>query len=208
MNRNLRILTAVCLVATATLSATWTLLSPEFSADGEETLRAIADGGGAAKASVLGFAVSQLPFLIGVVGLSAWLYPASRKLAVIGGTLAVLGGFGHAVFSGAALTQALMAEDPSAYGQLAEDIQSFSPLIPFMAAGLLGTVLGLVLLGAAHFRSKAAPRWIGPALWAFVLVEFVGTNFSEWAMYLAGLLYLAAFTALAAAITKKDSAAS
>ena len=207
MNKPLRILVAVCLVVTALLSALWTLLAPEFSSDAEEFLQAIAKGGAAAKISAFAFALSQLPFLVGIAGVAAWLYSASPKLALIGGTLAILGGFGHSVFGGAALTKVLMSTDPAAYADLAGDIESFGLLIPFMAAGLLGTVLGLILLGIAHFRSEAAPRWVGPALWAFVIVEFAGTNFSEWATYLAGLLYLVAFSALALGVLQKETAA-
>lgn len=206
MNKNLRILVAVCLIVTGLLAALWTLLAPEFSSNAEEFLRAIADGGTAAEVSAFGFAVSQLPFLVGVAGIAAWLYPASPKLAVIGGTLAVLGGFGHAVFGGAALTKVLMSTDPSAYAGLAGEVESFGLLIPFMAAGLLGTVLGLILLGVAHFRSKAQPRWVGPVLWAFVVVEFAGTTLSEWAIYLSGLLYLAATGALALNVAQQESA--
>ncbi|MGA8852397.1 MAG: hypothetical protein WB508_11845 [Aeromicrobium sp.] len=206
MNNNLRILVAVCLVATAVLSATWTLLAPEFSSDSEEFLRAVADGGTSARVSVFGFAVSQLPFLIGVAGVAAWLHPASPRLAVAGGALAVLGGFGHAVFSGAAMTQVLMSSDPTGYADLAGSLESFGLLVPFMAAGLLGTVLGLILLGVAHFRSAATPRWVGPTLWAFVIVEFAGSGVSEWASYLAALLYLAALSALALGVAQRESA--
>lgn len=210
MNQRIRTLVAACLVATALLSAVFVLLQPELGNDPADQLAAIAAGGTGAKASAFGFALSQLPFAIAVAGLTVWLAPASPKIAVAGGTLAVLGGFGHAVFSGTMLTQVLMAGNEanrSAYAQLAGDIQSFPLVLPFMAAGLLGTVLGIVLLGVAHVRSKRSPRWIGPALWAFVLLEFLGSAISEWSSYAAAVLYLAAFTALAVTIHGSRDAA-
>ena len=110
----------------------------------------------------------------------------------IGGVLTVLGGFGHAVFSGAEMARQAMATDPDANAAAAGQLQSFPPLMPFMMIGLIGTVVGLVLLGIAHLRSGVAPRWTGPVLLAFVFVEFVGSNFTQWATYLSGLLLLGA----------------
>lgn len=208
MSRTLRNLVAVCLVVTALLSVLSILLAPEFSSDAEEFLQAVAEGGAAARISAFAFALSQLPFLVGIAGVAAWLYSASPTFATIGGTLAILGGFGHSVFGGAALTRVLMSADPTAHADLAGDLESFGLLMPFMAAGLLGTVLGLILLGVAHFRSKATPRWLGPALWAFVIVEFAGTSVSAWATYLSGMLYIVAFSALALGVVQKESAAS
>ena len=77
-----------------------------------------------------------------------------------------------------------------------------------MAAGLLGTVIGLVLLGIALFRSRVVPRWIPVALWLFIVTEFVLTNVSEWASPAAGLLYVAAFTGIAVQLVRgEDSSA-
>lgn len=210
MNRSARILVAASLVATALMSAAFVLLAPEFVDDPAAQLEAIAAGGAAAKLSALGFALSQLPFLVGVAGLTVWLAPATPRLAVTGGVLAVLGGFGHAVFSGVVMVQVLMAEtEPgsAAYARLMRDVESYALLIPFMAAGLLGTVLGVVLLGVAHFRSGQSPRWAGPALWGFVALEFVGTNLSDWAGYAAALLYVAALSAIAVGVVRSPSGA-
>ena len=64
----------------------------------------------------------------------------------------------------------------------------------------LGTVLGLLILGIGLLRAKTGPLWIPYALWAFILVEFVGTNFSAWASLVSGLFYLASFCALAVTV--------
>jgi hypothetical protein len=67
----------------------------------------------------------------------------------------------------------------------------------FSVVGLAGTVVGLLLLSIGLFRGHVGPRWAGPALWAFLVVEFVGTSMSGSASYLSGLLFLSAFLALA-----------
>lgn len=211
MNTALRLTTAVCLASTALLSATWTLLEPEFLTDPAARLASLADAGPSATASALAFLLSQLPFAVGMVGLAVWLHPVSPRLAVTGGVLAVLGAFGHAVIGGVMLLQVLMAGKPAhreAYAALLEDLESWPALLPFFAAGLLGTVLGVVLLATAHFRSRQEPRWVGPVLWAFVVVEFVGTSLSAWATYLATLLFLVALGALALTLATQSAATS
>ena len=76
------------------------------------------------------------------------------------------------------------------YAGLLERLEAEPTLLPFMVAGLLGTVLGVLLLSIAWWRSRTAPRWVAPMLWAFLVVEFVGSNLSAWATYLSVLLYL------------------
>lgn len=211
MNRALRLTTAVCLASTALLSTLWTLLEPEYLADPVAELASLADAGPTALVSALAFLLSQLPFAVGMVGLALWLRPVSPRLAVAGGIAALLGAFGHAVIGGVMLLQLLMAdkaEHREAYAALLGDLESWPPLLPFFAAGLLGTVLGVVLLSIAFFRSRREPRWVGPALWAFVLVEFVGSNLSEWATYLAALLFLSSLGALALTLATQTAAAS
>jgi hypothetical protein len=72
----------------------------------------------------------------------------------------------------------------------------------FMAMGLLGTVLALVILGVALFRSRAVERWIPVALWAFVVLEFALSGVATWASLVAGLVYLAAFSGIAITLVR------
>lgn len=196
MNKKLRLLVATSLILFAALSIIWTMLLPDHFDDPFDSLLAIADAGVSAQIAILALAVSQLACMIGFAGVGAWLHPASPKLAIIGGSLTVLGGFGHAVYSGVEMARQSMAADPLANAAAAGQLQSYPPLIPFMMAGLLCTVVGLILLGIAHLRSGATPRWTGPVLLAFVVVEFVGSNFTQWATYLSGLLLLGACAGL------------
>ena len=184
---------AAALVATALLSAFSTLVSPDFAGDTDDLLASIADGGAWLQLSGVAFVLAQLPFVVAAVGLAAWL-PSSR-LTRVGAVLAVLGGFGHTVYGGVMLAQVEMAADEphrAVYAGLLTDLESSPVMVPFMAAGLLGTVVGLLLLSIAWWRSRTEPRWVAPLLWAFLVVEFVGSNLSEWAGYLSTLLYVAA----------------
>jgi len=196
--RPARILAAVCLVATALLSVVSVLLQPEFPSDSADRLAAVASSGTAGTISLLAFALTQLPYMIAAVAIAA-LAALARRTALVGCVLAVLGGFGHAVFSGIGLAYLGMSGDAAnrdAMGAVVESIEA-GPAVVFMAMGLIGTVLGVILLGVALFRSRSVPRWIPVSLWAFVVMEFVGTGFSEWASPAAGLLYLAAFAGMA-----------
>ena len=195
-----RRLVAVCLVLGVVLSLAWTLLQPPFPDGYDARLAAIDEAGTGGATSAFLFTVSQLPWLVAVVGI-AWLaHQGSSRFATAGGILAVLGTFGHAVFGGVMLVGVLMARDVSdraVMADLLESIESSPLLIPFMAAGLLGTVLGLLLLGVALWRSRVVPRWVPLVLWAFLVVEFVGVNLSDYATYVAGVCLLLAFGALA-----------
>ncbi len=146
----------------------------------------------------MAFTFAQLPFLVGVVVVALLCSARAPRLALVGGVLAVLGGFGHAVVGGLVLSQLPMADSPevAVMADLLGSMES-GPAIPFMAMGLLGTVLGLLLLGIALFRTRLVPRYVPLALWAFLVVEFVGASLSEWASPAAGALYLVALGGIA-----------
>ena len=204
-----RLFAATCLVATALLSVVSMLLQPEFSADPAERLAAIDAAGASGAISLLTFVLAQLPFMVAVVAIAMLARPRAPRLSVAGGTLAVIGGFGHAVFGGIGLAYLAMSSDAADRAALAEVVTRVEsgPAVIFMAAGLLGTVLGLVLLGIALFRSRVVPRWIPVALWAFIVTEFVLTNLSAWASPAAGLLYVAAFTGIAVQLVRGEGSA-
>ena len=197
-----RRLAAASLVTAALLSLVSVLLQPDFAADPVDRLADIADAGATGTISLMAFALGQLPFMVASVAIAMLAWSAAPRLAWTGGVLAVLGGFGHSVFAGIGLAQLSMSEDATnreAMGEVVTRVEA-GPAVLFMAMGLLGTVLGLVLLGIALFRSKAVPPWVPVALWAFLTMEFVVSNFSEWAAPAAGLLYVAAFAGIAVRI--------
>lgn len=196
----LRRLFAACLVVAAVGSVVWVTLEPAFPNGYDARLAAIDEAGAAGAASAFLFTATQLPWLVAVVGI-AWLaHRGSPRFAAAGGTLAVLGAFGHAVFGGAMVVGVLMAReaaDRAVMADLLESMESTALLIPFMAAGLLGTVLGTLLLGVALWRSRVVARWVPLVLWAFLVVEFVGSSLSEYATYVSALCLLLSFGALA-----------
>ena len=184
------------------------LLQPEFTADPADRLAAMHDSGTAGTISLLTFVVSQLPFLVAVVAITLLARAGSPRVAVAGGVLATIGGFGHAVFGGIGLAYLAMSSDVANRAALADVITRVEsgPALAFMASGMLGTVLGLLLLGTALFRSRAVPRWVPLSLWAFLAMEFVVSNLTEWATPAAALLYVAAFSGIAVQLVRGDSA--
>lgn len=200
---------ALCLLLTGVLSALSNALAPAFPSDAAERLAAFADAGTRAWVSALSFAFAQLPFIVAMLGLGHLLRTAAPRLANLGTSVAVVGGFGHAVFAGVSLTVLSLAQDAEHRDVLAaavDDLES-RPLMVFAVLGLLGTVLGLVLVAVGLWRAQVGPRWVPAALGLFLVVEFVGTALSEWAAPASGLLYLLAFAALARHVAGTDAQA-
>src|SRR5262249_24872409 len=124
----------------------------------------------------------------------------SRRLGSWGMSLGFLGAFGHTAFGGMSLVLLAMAGDGSAhravYADLLDDFMN-GPAMLFSLVGTGGTVVGVLLLSIGLFRGRVGPRWVGPVLWAFHVIEFVGTSLSASASYLSVLCFAAAFLALA-----------
>jgi hypothetical protein len=196
-------LAAAGLLAAFGLSGVSVFLQPNLAGDPDQTLATLASGPLPAVSAVT-FLLSQLPFIVAYLAIGALVETRHRRLGLWGTCLAVLGAFGHTVFGGMSLLYLVMAQDPAdraVYATLITDIQS-SPVMLFSLAGLAGTVIGMLTLSVGLFRSKVGARWIAPALWAFLLLEFVGGNVSTYAGYLAVLCLGGAFTALAAHIAR------
>lgn len=173
------------------------ILQPDLG--GSTADRFDAMSGSAAAVSAVAFVLSQLPLLVAFLAIGRLLLPRAPRLSAWGTALAVVGCFGHTVFGGTSLIYLMMARDEAHRGiqvDLFDRIQA-SPIMIFAALGLLGTVLGMLLLGIGLFRTRTGPVWVGPAIWAFLLVEFVGSSVSRYASYLSVLLLAAAFLALA-----------
>jgi hypothetical protein len=203
-SRPLRILAAASLLLTALLSVVSVLLQPDFAADPTHRLADLAAAGSSATVSVVTFALSQLPFMVAVVAMAAMAHARAPRTAWTGGVLGVLGGFAHSVFGGLSLTYLALASDTAHRPAMAAVITRVEagPAKVFMALGLLGTVLGLLFLGVALFRSRVAPRWVPVAIWVFLVLEFAGTGVAAWVSPAAGLVLFAAFGALALQVVR------
>jgi hypothetical protein len=185
------------LVLGPVLAGVSVILQPDLTGSAADRLDAM--GTGVAAVSAVAFLLSQLPLLVAFLAIGRLLLPRAPRLSAWGTALAVLGCFGHTVFGGLSLGYLMMARDEAHRGVqagLLDRIES-SPVMVFAAAGLIGTVLGMLLLGIGLFRSGTGPVWIGPAVWAFLVVEFVGSSISSYASYLSVLLIGAAFLAIA-----------
>lgn len=190
----------------AALTVTSVLLMPDFSGGHAERLQAIAAAQGTSTVSALTFTGSQLFLAIGLLGLAHLLRSRVPLLAAAGAVLAVLGAFGHAVYGGVNMVMLSMAQDLDAVGTHAEVLARAEQGagLPFMAMGLLGTVLGFVVLGVALWRAQLGPRWLGPAMVGWVVVEFIGSGLSQWAGYASGLLYAVVFCTLAVLVHRSS----
>ncbi len=163
-----------------------------------------------AAVSAAAFLIGQLPMLVAVLAIGRLLLPAAPRLSAWGTGLGVLGCLGHTAFGGLSLAMVMMARDPEhhdVYAGLLDRVFN-SPVMLVSIAGLLGTVLGLLLLGIGLFRTRTGPVWVGPAIWAFLLVEFAGTSLSPHASYLSVLLLGAAFWALTGPLTEEEPVSS
>ena len=152
--------------------------------------------------------VAQLPFIIAVLGVAHLAGIRAPIIAMVGGTIAVIGGFGHAVFVGTQLLQLPMAADTANHAVYAALLDGGMPLalLILLMCGTVGTVLGLVLLGVALLRAKVGPRWVPFAIWLWVVIEFVGTNITVWASLASGLLYLGILGTLAVTVWRSPLA--
>lgn len=195
------------LVLTAVLMAVAMGTDVPFSGDGVEVLTAMDDAAGRAWLSAMSYLFAQLAMIAAALGVAHLLRERTPLLSNLGGTLAVLGAFGHTVHGGGVLLTIQMsraASDREAHAAVLDDFAA-SPAGIFSAMGLIGTVLGLVLLSVGLWRAKVGPRWVAPALGAFIVLEFVGAEVSPILGAAAAALYLACFIALALTIWRSPA---
>lgn len=198
---------AAGLVTTALLMVVSVVLEPPFPGNFTDQLAEIDKAGTSAIISAFTFTLAQLPFIVGVLGIGHLLRGRAPVLSNVGTTLAVIGGFGHSVFGGMSMVKLSMASDAphrAVHAQILEQLES-GPIVAFMAMGLLGTVLGILLLSIGLWRGRVVPRWVPVALWAFLVIEFVGSNVTDWASPASGLLYVVSLTAIAATIWRSPA---
>lgn len=193
------------LLVSPVLALLFVALSPPFPDDPADRLAGFADGL-APTVSAVAFTVLQLPMLVVFLAIGRLLLPRAPRLSAWGTALGVLGCFGHVVFGGLSMAYLVMAHDEAnraAYAGLLTDIEG-SPVMVFAVLGLLGTVLGQLVQSIGLFRTRTGPWWVGPAVWAFLVLEFAVSNVAPLASYLAVLLLGAAFWALALEIRARS----
>lgn len=205
--RLIRTVVTACLVLGGLLTVVSISTMPDFAGGNLSRLEAIATTP-LARLSAYTWVISQLVVTLGLLGLTNLLRVRVPVLASVSAALILLSGFGHAVYGGVNVVMLAMAEEPdSAEAHVAVLDRLEAGLgLPFMAAGMLGLVLGLLTLAAALWRSGIGPRWTGPALVLWLVLEFVGSSLSAWAFYGSGLLYLILFGAFAVTTWRSSEA--
>jgi hypothetical protein len=197
-----RRLVAAFLVVTAVLSALSNATAPAFPSEYAEQLAEFSAAGSRAWLSAMLFVLAQLPFMLAMLGVGLLLRSRAPRLAVGAMVLTVLGGFGHTVFGGVSLTTLVLAADEAnrdVHAAILADVEG-SPIMVFAAAGLVGTVLGLVLLAVAVWRTRLAPRWVPLLLGLFLVIEFAGSAVTEWSSQVSAVVYLVALAGLARSV--------
>jgi hypothetical protein len=122
-------------------------------------------------------------------------------LSSVGTSLAALGGFAEAVATTFTLAFLPMAQDPAHHATYLQVIAQADRLQNlFSLVGLLGTVIGTLLLSIGLFRAHINPRWAAPTIWAFLVLEFVGSGFAPAFGLAAVTLGVIAYTALAVTV--------
>ncbi|MGR0321143.1 hypothetical protein [Agromyces sp. ZXT2-3] len=208
-----RSLVAGSLVVAILMSGGGLLLQPEFPDDPTEYVELLA-GSALAPIGLQVFLWSQVFWAIGLIGLAHATSHRSPLLATLGAAFSGLGAFGHAAYGGASLVTLGMARYAVESGDLDAAEAAFATtqggdFVPFLLAGLAGTVLGAVLVAVALLRSAVAPVWVAIAMLAWVVVEFVLPNFlsGEWITYTSLVLGVIAFTGAAVAVFRGGSRA-
>ncbi|GAA1055532.1 hypothetical protein GCM10017608_29560 [Agromyces luteolus] len=208
-----RVLVAGSLVAAIATAVVGILLQPEFPDDPGEYVELLA-GSASAAAGLQLFLWSQVFWAIGLVGLAHSASHRSPVLATLGAVFSGLGAFGHAAYGGASLVTLGMARYALESGDLDAAQAAFATtqggdFIPYLLAGLAGTVLGVVLVAVALLRSAVAPRWVAIALLVWTVVEFVLPNVlsGAWITYASLVIGVIAFTGGAVSVLRGGSAA-
>jgi hypothetical protein len=203
-----RLAAVVSLYVVPPLALLFTVFAPPFPEDPTERLAGFADGP-LPSVSAVAFLLLQLPTLVAFLAIGRLLIPAAPRLSAWGTAVGVLGCFGHVVLGSLSLGYLVMAHDESrreAYAALLADIES-SPVMLFAIVGFVGTVVGQLLLSIGLFRTRTGPIWVGPAVWAFLVLEFLLSNVTPWASYLGVTLMGAAFWAVGDLIRRSPVAA-
>jgi hypothetical protein len=182
--------------------------APGWDSDNLERLEAVADAGAPATASFLFLVAYQVPLVIGLMGVAHLLRGRAQALSSIGATAAAVSGFGYAVYGGAQLVIPAMVADREnldTYAQLRADTEPL--VVPFAVLGMLGFIVAVLLLSIALWRSRTGPRGVPPLMWAFLVVEFVGTSVVDGAAYVSAALLLVALVLLAVTVWRSPTAA-
>jgi hypothetical protein len=190
---------AAALVLAPVLGLLASVLQPPFAADYVDRLAELDQAGTAAWVSNSAFLVMQMAMLVAFLAIASLVRERSPRLANLGSALAVPAVIGEAVMGGMGMVFLAMAQQPEhreLFAGVWEDLES-SPVMLFAVVGVGFTVLTQILLSIGLYRSRVVPRWVPALIWAFLALEFVGSNLSAFASYAGVLCLLIAYLTLA-----------
>ncbi len=200
---------AACLVLAPLLMLVSTALQPPFVESYVDRLADLHGRGGAAWASNVLFILTQVAMLVTFLGLAHVLRRSAPRLSTVGAGLGVLATFGEAVMGGTGMVYLTMAGDRAhreTFAGVWEQMES-SPVMLFAVIGFFGTVLTLLLLSIGLFRSRVVPRWAPVLVWLFLVLEFFGSNVTEYASYAASICLLLGLGAVARTVVESPRSA-
>jgi hypothetical protein len=191
-----RIVVGACMIVAPLLSLASVSTQPEAEGGAGGQLAAIAEHPGSSQLSILLFLFSQLAFLPAVLGIMHLLRDRGVVLGHTGGGLALAGLFGHAVTGGSFLVVLQMVGGGADRGQmiaLLERMQESSSFIVFALMGLGGFLLGFIVLAVGLWRARVAPGWVTALIIVSFVLEFIVSNFIDYAGVVAGALFAFGF---------------
>jgi hypothetical protein len=196
-----RTLTGICLIAAPLVLLIFNLigLTMEMPEDTGARLAAFAAQPDRVLVLTLLFALAHLLFLPAVFGLVSLVRDRGVTLVHIGAMLAVIGLFGHTVFSGSQLVVVQMAEGAADQGQMIALYNRFleSPgFIIFALMGLAGFFLGFIILPIGLWRAGVVPGWMAALIILSLMLEFIATNFIDYASIVASVLFTLGFAVI------------
>lgn len=197
-----RIVVALSVAAAIVLGFGGLLLQPTFLDDPAAHIELLASSP-TAMLGVQTYVWSQVFWAIGLVGAGHYVSQRAPVLGLLGAVFSGLGAFGHAVYGGAMVLQVAVAADADTALTVLETAES-APFLPFMIAGLVATVLGIVLIGIGLIRGRLAPLWLPIALLVWVVVEFVLSSFVDVTTYLSVVIGVIAFAGLTVTLWRSD----
>jgi hypothetical protein len=129
------------------------------------------------------------------------------RLAATGTAIAFIGalGAGYLFAADVLVYLASQAQDSAGALEVLSAYESFGVVVVATVLGVLGTTVGLILLGIALVRARSVPVWAGVAVAAAPVLSIVGEASGVDAIAIvAYALQLAAFTVCAYALVRGD----
>lgn len=170
------------------------IVEPDTADEGAEYLADVAENAGRVEATTILYMIGFTALLAGVIGIVHVIRRRGVVLAHIGGVLAAVG----LVFFVGLVTTSLydlsLAENaarPEAV-KVYDGVEDYATAYVVLAPALLGTMIGLILLGIAAWRSTFAPVWVPIVIFVGFLGVMAGEG-SKAINIVANLLLLAGF---------------